>query len=457
MTEPLIVPTAFGDLGELADGLVHRVGDNSLILYGPTPLNAGAGVEFQVLLLDDSIALQGTALVEEVFDGGEEREAETRYDIVLSNLQMDARSSVVFERILVNASENLDGAEANYAEQAQEVAVDETFEPELDTVDAFESLAPASTEVAGVDVATEFAEAAQFEDVGGALIDEGQEVAAEAFSDFAAPADFEVSPEVPGEEIYETFGQLEPEAFSAGDETVVAKGLGDDAAYADVGDVGVEAFDEIAVDDFAAEQDFSQPAETFEANEFVEVDAAEQPLHEEPPLNEEPIAPAHMPLESGSNGPLNRATFAALWSPTAPPIEPRPSTGWFAYGAGALPAPSGAPRPEIAPELRVAPAPVPTPEMLEALTAQEAARSAPIEAAVEATTEFTSDVVESETMFESIEPEAAMEVELGGGPEESDFQEMPLPDNAEIAPAVESEFVSVSDVDPIEDDEIRID
>lgn len=448
MTEPLIVPTAFGDLGELADGLVHRVGENSLILYGPTPFEAGAGIEFQVLLLDDSVALQGTAMVEEVFDGGEEREAETRYDIVLTNLQMDARSSVVFERILINASENL-GDE--YAEApAEEVAVEafaaaEDFEAEVDVQevpidtfeahnvtadvafdaadDAFESLAPDATEVAGEVAEFEAADVEVVSDF--AFTEEGAEN-----SGFAEP---------PAEEVFETFShEPEPEAqpFESIDPIMVASDV-------DLGD-GFEEVQDVAAD---------IPVEP--AADFVEVadNAVEQFVEEAP------IEPAHMRLESGAEGPLNRMTFAALWSPTAPPVEPRPSTGWFAYGAGALPAPSSAPRPELAPELRVALAPQPTEETLQVLAAQDAPQAAVSSDTTEAQVASAEVAFESEEVFEAIESEPPpAELEADAATADVDFQEMPLPDaDVEVAPAVEAEFVSVSDAEPIDEEEIHVD
>ena len=48
MTDVLTVPTHFGDLSELSTGLIDRVDDGRLILYGPTMFDQGAHVGFRV-------------------------------------------------------------------------------------------------------------------------------------------------------------------------------------------------------------------------------------------------------------------------------------------------------------------------------------------------------------------------------------------------------------------------
>ena len=101
MNDVLSVPTAFGDISELAEGLIDRVDDQRLILYGAFPYEEGDAVDFEVLLADGTPALAGRARVAASFDGGEERAAEARYDIVLDSLELDARSSVVHERTTV--------------------------------------------------------------------------------------------------------------------------------------------------------------------------------------------------------------------------------------------------------------------------------------------------------------------------------------------------------------------
>jgi hypothetical protein len=64
--------------------------------------------------------------------------------------------------------------------------------------------------------------------------------------------------------------------------------------------------------------------------------------------------------EPTGTGVLARPTLAPGWRPEAPaPVPPRPSTGAFAYPRGELPVPPAPPRPELAPDQRVAPAPRP--------------------------------------------------------------------------------------------------
>ena len=46
----LTVPTNFGDVAELAAGLVDRVDEERLMLYGPGPFEDGTWVRFSVLL-----------------------------------------------------------------------------------------------------------------------------------------------------------------------------------------------------------------------------------------------------------------------------------------------------------------------------------------------------------------------------------------------------------------------
>ncbi len=101
MTDVLTVPTHFGDISELSVGLVDRVDEERIILYGPTAYHEGSQVGFSVLLLDGTPALEGVGRVAAAVDGGEEREPETRFDIVFDTLQLDGRSEVVYERVLL--------------------------------------------------------------------------------------------------------------------------------------------------------------------------------------------------------------------------------------------------------------------------------------------------------------------------------------------------------------------
>lgn len=101
-------------------------------------------------------------------------------------------------------------------------------------------------------------------------------------------------------------------------------------------------------------------------------------------------APAALPSPHAFNGTvLTRPTLPAAWSPEP---EPRPdaatSSGAFDYGRGGLPKPAHPPRPELAAEHRVAPAPAP------GRPAQRMAPSAAAYAPAEETNQF--DIPEEE-------------------------------------------------------------
>ncbi|MBW2627269.1 MAG: hypothetical protein JRE45_06580 [Deltaproteobacteria bacterium] len=101
MSQVLTVPTHFNDLGELSEGFLDRVEQDTLILYGPVAYEDGSQIEFAVLLADGSPALEGTGRVRAAVDGGAERLPETRYDVVVEALQLEGRSEVVFERLVL--------------------------------------------------------------------------------------------------------------------------------------------------------------------------------------------------------------------------------------------------------------------------------------------------------------------------------------------------------------------
>lgn len=101
MSQVLTVPTHFSDIGELSEGFLDRVEHDTLILYGPVPYEDGSAIDFVVLLADGTSALEGSGRVRAAVDGGAERVPETRYDIVLEALELDGRSEVVFESLVM--------------------------------------------------------------------------------------------------------------------------------------------------------------------------------------------------------------------------------------------------------------------------------------------------------------------------------------------------------------------
>ena len=137
MTAVLTVPTHFGDLSELSQGLVDRVDEERIILYGPDPYDEGSTVGFAVLLVDGTTALEGLGRVAAAVDGGEARAPETRWDIVFDSLQLEGRSEVVYERIVL-ARQSLTGGEP----ATGEVSLDE-----LEAQTAAEEAAAAALEM----------------------------------------------------------------------------------------------------------------------------------------------------------------------------------------------------------------------------------------------------------------------------------------------------------------------
>ena len=102
MSQVLTVPTHFNDIGELSEGFLDRVEQDTLILYGPVAYEEGSEIEFAVLLADGTPTLEGVGRVRAAVDGGEDRVPETRYDVVVEALEFDARSEVVFERLVIS-------------------------------------------------------------------------------------------------------------------------------------------------------------------------------------------------------------------------------------------------------------------------------------------------------------------------------------------------------------------
>jgi len=101
MSQVLTVPTHFNDIGELSEGFLDRVEQDTLILYGPVAYEDGSEIEFVVLLADGTPALEGTGRVRAAVDGGADRVPETRYDVVVEALDLDGRYEVVFERLVL--------------------------------------------------------------------------------------------------------------------------------------------------------------------------------------------------------------------------------------------------------------------------------------------------------------------------------------------------------------------
>ena len=212
MTE-LNVPSYCADLAEFTDAFVERVDEEEglLVLYGSQELPVGERVAFQVFLDDGTVALGGAANVLEVADGGEERDEESRYDFFLDQLELDAASEVMMERLFMQRASfgeegvdttgqvNLDELEvlANESEEtaAEEVAVDledsgaESFGAEdYPAAEAGEeSTAAEFAEVAGDEVMTDAGDLGDFAEVAGDEVMTDATMGAEDMDGFSAP------------------------------------------------------------------------------------------------------------------------------------------------------------------------------------------------------------------------------------------------------------------------------
>ena len=109
----LIVPSFCPDLAQFTDAFADRVDQEAglLILYGPEPFQVGERITFQVVLLGEEDeengepALVGSGNVQECWDaneGEEERDASSRFDVFLDQLEFDARSEVMMERLFLH-------------------------------------------------------------------------------------------------------------------------------------------------------------------------------------------------------------------------------------------------------------------------------------------------------------------------------------------------------------------
>ncbi len=144
MSQVLTVPTHFNDIGELSDGFLDRVEQDTLILYGPVAYEEGSAIEFAVLLADGTAALEGTGRVRAAVDGGDDRVPETRYDVVVEALSLDARSEVVFERLVMSRQAVSDRPLAEEGDSPITNEMD-VAEPEADDREVEMTLEPADS------------------------------------------------------------------------------------------------------------------------------------------------------------------------------------------------------------------------------------------------------------------------------------------------------------------------
>ena len=396
MTDVLTIRTHFDDLSELSEGLADRVDEDQLILYGPTMYDEGSTVGFAVLLADGSSALQGSGRVTAAVDGGEEREPETRYDIVFDSLQLDGTSEVVYERIVL-ARQSMLG-----------------FEPSTGEVD-----------VSGLDAAS--ADANPYSDADPssgashghwaseppAEVDLG-EVALESLPprpQSEAPMDVELDAMLSASSSSESPGAPPPLDGYAADDNEAGFDADADTGFANTGFANTGFADEARASAAPADA-YSEPPRSSDAPPYSDAtpysDALgapedgvrmfdsdlptatgvdiEQPLASElsvdelaveetygvtptslgPPPEDPPIAPSPElpPPPAGFQIPkvdgLTRPAHPPTWQPYADdPAELASTSQFFAYAAGQLPVPNRAPRPELDSSWRIQAAPRP--------------------------------------------------------------------------------------------------
>ncbi|MCA9529967.1 MAG: hypothetical protein KC543_07510 [Myxococcales bacterium] len=346
MNPSLTVATCFADVAELAAGLIERVGDGRLILYGPEGVESNATLDFAVLLLDGSPVMAGRGRVVAAVDGGVDRAAQTRFDIVIDSLELDAGSEVVYERLLLARSDAQ--GDATPSQPAERLSVERA-----DGQRWYSSSAPAD--------ASEPAPAASVPVT--ALESEPAPAASEPVTvveSAPAPAASDPGPARTSEP-----GVLEADAAFV--ESVPAGAMSERVtAEAEPGTprserVTVESVPARAVSDrITTEQEPVVPPSERVTVESVPAAAASTPaaaVEQSGPRT--PPPPGRFGLDSVPPGVLSRSVLPPSWYPRAEPkAAPTASIGRFAHGVP-LPIPAHPPRPDLAPALIVTRAPRP--------------------------------------------------------------------------------------------------
>lgn len=354
MTQTLVVPTHYKDLAELAEGLAERVEADQLILFGPMPFDEDAELTFQVLLGDESIALEGRGRAAASVDGGDDRDQEYRYDIVIDSLDLNDRFMAVYDRILLMRN---DGPSTNEHEAISETSddsfsgrIDETTEfgaegdlhgahtsdvPEESVEDAWnvagasdapsplsDPASPLSDPASpfGDPAGDEFAADAHIEDVG-ALVDEVSvvEAAPEELEEAADESDFYEQTQISEPPRYSDRPALssQPPRLSSEPPRLSSRPPGSVPPNLSM-----------------------SPRASLPVGAIV---AGERPLYPEPGVPQKPAAPTVTPLGQGLERPSSAKAYS-LEPEDEETLYPAP-TGLFQYAKGELPAPQAPARP----------------------------------------------------------------------------------------------------------------
>ena len=372
----LMVPTAFSDISQLAEGLTGRVESDRLMLYGPEPYEPGTTVHFSLTLHDGGVAFEGTGRAIHSVDGGGERPEVARFDIILDSLEFAGSGQVVYDRILLELQGEVgySDADAHEVVAASDYTVDDSeFE------DAAGSAAVEDVGL-GVDAYAEAGDVGEAADVALAAVDQGTEAVdygdADLGIDVVAAAD-EASPV----EVATAHGEEWPaappdETYGGGDSGPATPDEGYAASDWDAtGDAGAASV-EVSLPDEAELAGFEDvrygDSDLVDTTHEIDVSDAVAPdsslysdgtgsasaIDEAPPM---PPAPKGFDVELrvSARQVLSRPGLEPTWQPVLDEVEPpRPASGYFEFSGG-LPAPAVPPRPDLDPSYRVDPAPRP--------------------------------------------------------------------------------------------------
>lgn len=369
MSKVLTVPTHFNDIGELSEGFLDRVEQDILILYGPVAYEDGAEIEFSVILADGTPALQGCGRVRAAVDGGADRVPETRYDVVVEQLQLEGRYEVVFERLLL-ARQAVSERPASNDDESEDAVLSSSYEEAVSvTPDELESDAGSATE-------TEPPEASAAEVPLEEIHEEDDEYDAAEPATVIATVDAEalLADAVEREAQEEPVTAFESEAFDEEQaEAEMAADVEEGAAESDPGEL-----EESAPEEAEDEPGFVGRLELDSMYAFEHGIAAEprvgmpvpMPSMAAPP--QAPPSPPVLRLAEPPKG-LTRPSLAqpeALVFATDDEVSDVHTTGLFAYEDG-LPIPSRPPMPDPNRPRRATPVEAMEPPDVEAISADD--------------------------------------------------------------------------------------
>ena len=374
----LMVPTAFSDISQLAEGLTGRVESDRLMLYGPEPYEPGTTVHFALTLHDGGVAFEGTGRAIHSVDGGAERPEVARFDIILDSLEFAGSGQVVYDRILLE----LHGEEPYEGEAHQEVSAgDYTLDEGEDGLAVDDSAS---------DPYGQLAEAADIE------VEEGTEVVAtgDGFEEEDIPitetadADDVAEPVVHAAQVDDEWPASPPDETFGGADSVDVDPAADASPPELYGEPSESDVESVSPDDPAGFDSVPPSSASYgeitdevgvETSLYADESARASAVDEAPPM---PPAPHgfDVQLRVSAESVLNRPGIDPSWQPVLTEVPSnRPASGYFQFSGG-LPSPADPPRPDLDADYRVGPAPRPgeAPAHAEAADSESAEGSSPL-------------------------------------------------------------------------------